>query len=267
LKNNKIVWIDFGYFMFRAIYGWKNNRSTPPTYMCLASIISNLKKVGLRPEDTVIIAVDSPKGNWRKEIDSEYKANRKEKREQEDIDWKKIFAQFQELLEVLEANTPFHSIVVDKMEADDIIAYGCKRFQDQENIILSADSDYEQLCVYPKVKLFSPLSKRYKHVDNPYRVLLKKIRKETADNLVTPILTQEDYKKRKLIVNLVDLPEEIEQAIDPFLDNFHEKNWNYERIYFPTLRERLKTIYSQDYIVSFTYKPKKRIKPSKKLEL
>ena len=211
--TNKIIWIDFGYFMFRAIYGWKNNRTTPATYMCLASIISNIKKVGLNPEDTVIIAVDSPKGSWRKDIDSEYKANRRAKREKEDIDWKDIFKQFNNLVENLDTNTPFHSIVVERMEADDIIAYGCKKFTDTKHIILSADSDYEQLYAYPNVKIFSPLSKKWKDIKNPYRLLLNKIRKEVSDNLISPILTKEDYLKRESIVNLMKLPKEVEEKI------------------------------------------------------
>lgn len=254
--------------MFRSIYGWKNNRAASPTYICLASIISNIKKVGLSPEDTVIIAIDSPRGSWRKDIDPAYKANRKAKREKEDIDWDNIFYQFKQLIENLEANTPFHSIVVEKMEADDIIAYGCKKFKEIENIIISADSDFEQLYAYPKVKVFSPLSKHYKHIENPYKIVLKKIRKETADNLVTPILTQEDYKKRKKIINLINLPEEIERKIDPFLENLYEKDWNYDNIFFETLRERFKTIYNQDNIISFNYKPKKKRKnKTKQLDL
>ena len=230
-------------------------------------MIANIKKVGLNPEDTLIIAVDSPHGNWRKEIDSAYKANRKEMREKSDIDWSSMFSQFQSLLENLEAYTPFHSIIVERMEADDIIAYGCKKFQDRVNIVLSADSDYEQLYAYPNIKMFSPISKRYKEVKNPYRIILNKIRKETADNLISPILTEEDYKRREMLVNLLKLPSEVEEAIDPFLENLHEKNWNYEKIYFQTLVPRLKTIYSQDNVVSMAYKPKKKVKETKKLDL
>ena len=70
--NEKILWIDYGYFLFRSVFGWKNNRTTPPTYICLASIISAIKKVGLQPEDKVIIAIDSPLGSWRKEVDENY---------------------------------------------------------------------------------------------------------------------------------------------------------------------------------------------------
>ncbi len=263
----KILWIDFGYFMFRSIYGWKNNVSTSPTFMCLNSIISNIRKVGLTPNDKVIVAVDSPDGNWRKEIDSNYKSNRKAKRLKQDIDWKFMFTTFQSLLETLESSTPFHIIIVKKMEADDIIAYGCKKFREVENIILSADSDYEQLYAYKGVKVYSPVSKTYKQIENPYRIILKKIKRETVDNLVTPILTLEDYKIREKLVNLVNLPEEVEDAIDPFLDKLHEKEWNYDGIKSDTLRQRIKDIYKQDRVIKIYQKGKKRKKVTKELDL
>jgi len=236
--------------------------------MCLVSMIANIKHVGLDPLDTLIIAVDSPHGNWRKELDPAYKANRKAAREKSDIDWSSMFSQFQLLLENLEAYTPFHSIIVERMEADDIIAYGCKKFQGRENIILSADSDYEQLYAYPKTKMFSPISKRYKEVKNPYRIILNKIRKETADNLISPILTEEDYKLREKLVNLIELPKEVEETIDPFLEDLHEKDWDYDKIYFRTLVPRLKTIYDKDKVISMAAQPKrKKAKGTKKLDL
>jgi len=263
LTASKILWIDFGYFMFRAIYGWKKNPAIPPTYMCLVSIISNLKKVGLNPEDTVIIAVDSPKGSWRKEVDSDYKANRRAQREKDDIDWDSIFESFNLLIEQIEACTPFHAIVVDKMEADDIIAYGCKKYQDTTSIILSADSDFEQLCAYPKVRIFSPLSKKYKEVKNPYKVVLQKIRKEASDNLISPILSKADYERRNKIVNLIKLPEEIEATISPYFDFLPEKPWDIESLPFETLHSRLLNIYAQDRVVG--NKPtRKKKKPSPK---
>jgi hypothetical protein len=242
--------------MFRAIYGWKNNQAIPPTYICLVSIISNLKRVGLTPNDRVIIAVDSPKGSWRKEIDSNYKANRKEKREKEDINWKEVFSAFSTLIEQLETCTPFHVIIIDKMEADDIIAYGCKKIKNSDHVIISTDSDYEQLYIFPNVKIFSPKSKKYKIVKNPYSLLLQKIKKETADNLISPILSKEDYEKRKKIVSLIKLPEEIEQIISPHLEFLPDKDWDIDNLPFETLRERFINIYDLSTIT--INKPKKR---------
>ena len=191
----KVVFIDFGIFQFRSIYAWRNNRAIPPTYTALNMIISSLKKIGVDPDDELIIAVDSEKGSWRKDFDSNYKADRKEKREQQtDIDWTEIFNSFDELLDTLKYTSPFHIIKIDRMEADDIIAVGCRTFKDNECIIVSYDQDFEQLCALENVKLFSPIKKfkgkngGYKQVKSPYAVLAKKIGKEASDNLINPIL-------------------------------------------------------------------------------
>ena len=255
--DNKIILIDFGVFLFRAIFSWEKMRKASPTYLALIMLIANIKKVGLDQDDTVIIAVDSSKGSWRKKIDKNYKANRKAARDRHNIDWHKMFGLFNNLIEEIELNTPFHTIEVDTCEADDIIAYACKKFKDTPCVVISSDSDYEQLVAYPNVKVFSPLSKRYKEISNPYKIIAEKIRKEVSDNLVTPILTEEDYVKRNMLVNLLTLPENIEHMIDERLNCLPKKDWNIDEFFSPTVRQRLSGIYEKDKIVSEDSKKKK----------
>ena len=153
-RETKIVFLDWGVFMHRAIFGWENNKTISPTYTCLSMLIANLKRVGVHPDDIIIVAVDSPKGSWRRDVDSQYKANRKAAREKhEDIDWQLMFNKFDNLLENLKVSTPFHIIRIDKLEADDIIAYGVKYYKDKECVVISTDSDFEQLAAYKNVKL------------------------------------------------------------------------------------------------------------------
>ena len=197
-KKGKVILIDFGITMFTAIFAWYSHKQGTPCYTAITMILSNLKKVGLDKEDLVIIAVDSS-SNWRKDVDVNYKANRKEGREKYDIDWDKQFEDFAGLLLNLKMYTPFHVLKVNKMEADDIIAYGVRKFKDRECVIISSDSDYEQLAVFDNVKIFSPKSKRYKHIDDPHAILAKKIQKETADNLITEIITEQDCQTRNMI--------------------------------------------------------------------
>ena len=229
--------------MFRAIYACEHG-SMSPTYTCLSMLISNLNKVNIKEDDLVIIAIDG-KGNWRKSLDSDYKANRKEDREKHaNIDWDKTFKDFNHLTDKLEAFTPFHTIVMDKMEADDIIAIASKKFQDVDTIVISSDSDYEQLAIYPKLKIFSPLSKKFKEVKNPHRVLANKIKSEKADNLTKPILTDKDYEIRNTIVNLMTLPDYVEMPIMQRLEFFPSKAWNIEALTrSESMIKRIKNIY------------------------
>lgn len=255
----KILLVDFSYFMFRAIYAWKNNPNTTPLIICLNCMLSNIKKVGLDKEDLVILATDSEK-NWRKDIDKEYKKNRKKLREKQPYEWNKLFADFRELGEKINQSTPFYSILIDYCEADDIIAVACKKFKDNEKIIIGIDSDLEQLVAYQNVKIFSPLRNNYKTIINPYKVILQKIKKERSDNLVGEINTLSDYEKRKKLVNLLDLPKEIEESIDLVLSDLPPKTWNYGSFPIPSIRYKLKNIYSKEKVNSiFSTQRKKRI--------
>jgi hypothetical protein len=177
------------------------------------------------------------------------------------IDWDKTFKDFDYLTDKLEAFTPFHTIVMDKMEADDIIAIASKKFQDLETIVISSDSDYEQLAIYPKLKIFSPLSKKFKEVKNPHKVLANKIKSEKSDNLTKPILTEEDYEIRNTIVNLMVLPDYVEKPIMERLEFLPLKDWSIEDLTrSPTMIKRIKNIYIPPKEVKHRTKKKTKIK-------
>ena len=110
--KNKTILIDWNIFMFRAIFTWRINKQIPATYTALAMLIGVLKKIGCHPDDNIILAIDSPKGSWRRNYDKNYKSNRREKRQTfEDIPWSQMFVDFRALLDKLEVATPFQAIV------------------------------------------------------------------------------------------------------------------------------------------------------------
>lgn len=246
---SRVILCDFSVFMFRAIFGAYKNRDNkiPATYSAMSMILSCLKEVKATTDDTIIIAVDSPKGSWRKEHDKDYKGNRKAQRDKFDIDWKHEFQSFQYLRDNLKANTPFMVVEGDKLEADDIIAVSCRYFAPKECIIISTDSDYEQLTAFPNVKCFSPVSKKYKIVKNPHKLLAKKIEKERADNLISPILTEADYLKRKMLVDLTKLPDWVEEEVKKLLDNSKKDDimFNYKELKHPSLHKRYIELFSK----------------------
>ncbi len=250
----KYIWIDHGYYMHSCIYSWKNQKQIPATYKYLTMIIGDLRKVGLNKDDKVIIAVD--KGHsWRKQVDIAYKSTRKKKRDIEvEIPWKEMFKSFNELLEKIDAYTPFHTIMLDNCEADDIISYGVRYYKKYPCIIMSTDSDFEQLFAFQNVSIFSPHPKKKcykKPPKNPYKIIEKKIKKEASDDLISPIVTEEDYQKRFLIINLLKLPEEIEKRIEEQINFLPEKNWEIRKLPFFSLHKRFEEIYKQDKIVTF----------------
>lgn len=272
--NGKVILIDFGLFLHRAVFGWnaslqksktnKNILVLPATYLALSMLIASLNKIGVDIDDEVIVAIDG-KNNWRKEVDSQYKANRAGLRKKSGIDWYKKYGEFNDFLDTLNMATPFHFIKIDRLEADDIIALACQYYKDKEKIIVSSDSDFEQLVVYPNVKLFSPVTKKYKIIDNPYQVLEKKIKKEYADNLTSEIKTRADYNRRKLLVNLMTLPKDITKVGIEALKNIKEKTeYEIDLIPYNSLKERFFTIYNPDKIVSYEKCHKQQVRKKQK---
>ena len=260
----KYILIDNGYYTHASIFAWKNRKNIPPTYTYLSMILGDLKKVGLDEEDVVIIAEDKGK-SWRKEIDTAYKSTRKAKREKHvDIPWKKHWDSFNNFMELLDSNTPFHCVGIWTLEADDIISYCVRNFK-EECIILSVDKDFEQLFTFPNVKIFSPKSKHYKKpLKNPYKSLLGKVKKEASDDLISPILSKEDYDRRLKIVSLLELPEEVDEKIKEKVSVLPRKELIFENIPYKTLRERMRKLYDKsnalDYEKDINRKKKTRRK-------
>lgn len=277
----KIILIDFGIFQHKAIFSYhsslkRTSNVPPPEYTCLSMMIAALKKIGVGKKDTVIIAVDSKYGSWRRDVEKDYKANRKEARKKFDINWKDMYNRMNRLLKQIDESTPFHIVRGRKLEADDIIAFATEHFAEDECVIVSYDTDFEQLLVRDNVKIFSthPKAKvcpykildldRQKEIDKAFKSLAQKIRKETADNLVNPVLTEEDYDKRKMCVDLIHLPEFIRVRIKRKLERLEPKeDYDENQIPFTSIRNRYPEIYTTNYRI--TYEECKRKKEKQKI--
>jgi hypothetical protein len=138
-----------------------------------------------------------------------------------------------------------NGLLVHNCEADDIAAVCCKYYRDNEIVLISYDADWEQCWSYDNVKIFSPLSKKWKIKPNNfnlYSFISKKIEKEVSDNMVTPILNEKDYQNRLLCVDLINLPEVIENPILDILKNEQARSCYPEYFPFEVLRERYLTL-------------------------
>ena len=136
------------------------------------STIKSYKKKYAKDYGEVVICCDGRK-YWRKEYFEHYKASRKKNRDASDLDWKLIFDTLSEMREDLRNYFPYRVIHVDRAEADDVIAVMTKYCQDnllvqeglveepQKILILSSDKDFKQLQLYPTVKQWSPMQKKY----------------------------------------------------------------------------------------------------------
>ena len=165
--------IDFGHLSARIMHtavGQMNpkiNKDTKkfdtsdwaPMYIHL--LLKNLSYLKLKFEreyGELIICVDN-KHNWRKEVYTDYKANRSKKREESNIDFESFYKIQDELLENLDLYFPFKVVKVDRAEADDVIGVLAKEYSEhRRTVVVSSDKDFKQVLEYGS-RLFDPISK------------------------------------------------------------------------------------------------------------
>jgi len=80
-------------------------------------------------------------------------------------------------------------------------------------------------------------------VKNPEKILLKKIHGDISDNLLTVPKNEAEYEKRRMIVDLISLPQHIEAIIKPVIDTLPIKNLYINKVPFRTCQLELKKLY------------------------
>ena len=137
----------------------------------IATILSYKKKYGAK-YGQVVIACDG-RQYWRREVFPYYKAGRKKSRDNSDLNWKLIFDCLSEMRSDIKDHFPYKVMHLDRAEADDVIAVLTEWAQENELIeqgletepqpilIVSSDRDFKQLHLYPGVKQWSPMQKKF----------------------------------------------------------------------------------------------------------
>jgi 5'-3' exonuclease len=206
-------------------------------------LIGYFKRIGIDFDTQIIIAEDF--GSWRKDIDKNYKAQRKDYRESKEEAgwWKEIYNEFNDFLPKLDLCLPWQFVKIYKIEADDIASMAVRIIQADEKILISSDEDWQMLCTIPNVKVFSPYTKKYKIIKNPEKILLKKIKGDVSDNLLEEPKTEIEWEKRKMIVDLIHLPVHIENIIRPVIETLPMKNIALNKIPYRSCREEIRKLY------------------------
>lgn len=211
------------------------------SYRCLFTCLPEIKSVGWKylklsmynviintckqfKPDQVFICADH-KLNWRRKIYPEYKQNRKEKREQHDIDWDMFFQTFNEFVVECKNIFPFYVLQIKYLEADDIVGILCRKYREEDKIVVSTDTDFIQVLKYPNVKLYDPIQKKYRQHDDPEKFLkIKFLQGDRKDN-IGPVKPRIGEKTAEKMVEDDDLFNELMN--DPLLGE--EIKAKYER--------------------------------------
>lgn len=151
----------------------------------------------------IVICCDA-RENWRRECFQYYKAHRKDDREESSFDWSAIFDAMSKISEEIRVNLPYKNLLIDKAEADDIIAALCSEYgsyypSQDKILIVSSDKDFLQLQKYMNVAQYSPRDKEFMRINNPARFLREHIILGDRGDGIPNIMTQDDaiYTKTK----------------------------------------------------------------------
>ena len=207
-------------------------------HMVLNSLRTNRQKFHNEYGELVICCDD--KNYWRKKLFPYYKANRKQYRNQSELDWSMIFGVLNQIREDLKTTFPYKVLQVDTAEADDIIATLVRHFgnplrreNEDQILILSGDKDFIQLHVYGNVSQYDPVRKRWIKHDDPQQYLKEHIAKGDRGDGIPNILSKDDCfingrqkPLRTKFLNKVTSQsfEEIENS-----DDEYKTNWNRNR--------------------------------------
>jgi hypothetical protein len=288
--SNKVVIVDMSVLAFKSIFNFElglkyrtgASFSCPASYTYVTSLISCLKKINLNQDDIVILALDDK--SWRKNLCADYKANRQEAREKHTlINWQKEFDAISRVNSQLDYATPFHLLRIPQCESDDIASVATRVFKDREVILATIDVDWHMLAYYPNVRIFNLNFKTPKGKggfvqitkEEALKILAKKCRLgDKGDNvLVYPNEDENDSDLRKTLVNLLELPQEIELVVTEVLQNLPNKQGiKWEELPFKnSLGKRFEDIYNPIYKVSPEYcyalKEKRTVRKNKKATL
>jgi len=168
-----VLLVDFNQVVISNFMAQVGNHTNIPLdegllrHMILNTIRVNRNKF-TKQNSNMIICCDSKK-YWRRDIFPYYKASRKKDREKSGVDWSTMFNTLSLVRQELIDHFPYKTLMVEGAEADDIIGTIVHKYNqyEKEIVILSSDKDFMQLQIYPNVKQYSPVHKKYIRTADP----------------------------------------------------------------------------------------------------
>lgn len=163
-------------------------------HMVLNSI-KNLNVKFRKEFGEMVIAVDDH-NSWRKDFFPYYKANRKEFRQNSDVDWKALYEAMGTVITEIDVIFPYKVVKVQKAEADDIIAELARYCVKQQIncMIVSGDKDFIQLQIDNiYVKQYNPRTEAFITHPEPKRYLFEHIVKGDVSDGIPNAYSLDDH--------------------------------------------------------------------------
>lgn len=146
--KNDVILVDLMNLAFRYFHTSElkasNGKNSGIVHGCLTSLLMLPRKY---PNAAVVVCWDG-KHSWRKKINTEYKASRKEDRTT-------IYTQIEAIKKILDA-VGIRQVEIDTLEADDVIGILATKLKCNRVMIYSNDKDFYQL-VNKKISVIRPM--------------------------------------------------------------------------------------------------------------
>ena len=166
--------------------------------------------------------------SWRRDHFPQYKAARKTNRDADSRDWSQIFSCLDIIKSELKEYFPYKYIEIEDAEADDIIGFLAKTWN-EPIMIISGDKDFIQLQVRDNVDQYSPITKKIVYDVNPAKYLKEHILRGdssdgvpnflSADNSIVDKIRQTPITKKKIELWIDQDPEDF--CNEEQLRNYH----------------------------------------------
>lgn len=132
--------------------------------------------------------------SWRRDFFPGYKANRKKKRDADDIDWNLVHSMFDRIREEITENMPYPVVHIPGAEGDDVISALVRTTEEftgfQPVLIVSSDKDFQQLQRLKNVKQFSPsIDGWYTLEEDPERYIFEHVCRGDSSDGVPNVLS------------------------------------------------------------------------------
>lgn len=244
-------------------------------------MLNSLQKLKSKHKpNEVIICFDSP--SWREKFFPFYKARRKQKKKESDVDFAEFIEVINEIKEDFETFFPYKVLQVKWAEADDIIGVLVHLLKKDRDMIViaSRDKDFKQLLA-PNVKLWDTVDWKWKPCDDPKTFLIRQIlsgdsnddvpnvksdddtfitdgkrQKACGPKTIDKILEQgikewvhengliKNYRRNKRLIQLsrVSIPEKVFDAVKNAYESAEDKKSNYMMIMEYFQRNRMKRL-------------------------
>lgn len=237
-KGKEVIIIDFNAIAISNIIAQKMALEEDLIRHMILNSIRMYRKRYVREFGEVVIVSDSGK-SWRHQVFPQYKAKRRQSRNESPIDWKEVFRITTLVLQELSEYFPYKVITVPNCEADDIIAQLVESTQidfgiQDKVMIVSSDKDFGQLQKYSNVRQYSPMLKKEIVIENPRQQLQEMILKGdqvdgipnilSPDNCFVDNIRQSKLTAKKIQEITDNLPIDVTQESPPEWYRNYQRN-------------------------------------------